>query len=104
MTRRTSPRRAGGFRCCAGRTRFIDAFDLNLRVSGVTVHQVLPNANFDTGPIVLKEEVARKPGESWSGWEARMHNTEHRVLPTALKRVIHVMKHDIDVSKGQFPW
>ena len=81
-----------------------DAFELNLRVSGVTVHQVLPHAVFDTGPILMKEEVARKPGESWSGWEARIHNTEHRVLPTALKRVIHVMKHDIDVSKGQFPW
>jgi len=55
-------------------------------------------------PHFRAEEVARKPGESWSGWEARIHNTEHRVLPTALKRVIHVMKHDVDVSKGQFPW
>ena len=81
-----------------------DAFELNLRVSGVTVHQVLPGDAFDTGPIVMKEEVARKHGESWSGWEARVHNAEHRVLPTALKRVIHVLKHDIDVSKGQFPW
>jgi phosphoribosylglycinamide formyltransferase-1 len=81
-----------------------DAFSLNLRVSGVTVHQVLPHAAFDTGPIVLKEEVARKQGEPWSAWEARMHETEHRVLPAALKRVLHVIKHNIDVSAGQFPW
>jgi phosphoribosylglycinamide formyltransferase-1 len=81
-----------------------DAFELNLRVSGVTVHQVLPNALHDTGPIVLKEEVARKAGEPWSAWEARMHETEHRVLPAALKRVLHVIRHGIDVSAGQFPW
>lgn len=81
-----------------------DAFELNLRVSGVTVHQVLPNALHDTGPIVLKEEVARKAGEPWSAWEARVHETEHRILPAALKRVLHVIRHGIDVSAGQFPW
>ena len=81
-----------------------DAFELNLRVSGVTVHQVLPRAVFDTGPILIKEEVTRRPGESWPSWEARIHSAEHRVLPTAIKRVIHVMTHGIDVSTGRFPW
>jgi amidophosphoribosyltransferase len=81
-----------------------DAFNQNLPVSGITVHQLLPGNAFDTGPIVLKEEAHRIEGETRENWEKRMHAIEYRVLPAALKRVAHVLQHNIDVSKGDFPW
>ena len=80
-----------------------DAYNQNVRVSGVTVHQVVPGP-FDTGPVILQEEVHRINGESLEEWEQRIHSTEYRILPTALKRVIHVMKQGVDVSDGKFPW
>lgn len=81
-----------------------NAFDQNLPVSGVTVHQVLPKKYFDIGPVILKEEMRRKKDDSLETFEKRIHEAEHRVLPTAIKRVIHVMKEGIDVSKGDFYW
>lgn len=81
-----------------------DAYNEGLRVSGVTVHQVLPGVGFDVGPIILKEEVRSFPGESMDEWEARIHQAEYRALPAALKRVIYVTNHNIDTSKGDFPW
>lgn len=81
-----------------------DAYEQRLAVSGVTVHQVLPGDDFDTGPILLKEEVRRRKGEPFEVWEARIHETEYRVLPTAIKRLIHIMKQRIDVTQGDFPW
>lgn len=80
------------------------AFDLNLRASGVTVHQVLPGNECDTGPVILKEEVHRRVDDTPEEWEKRIHEAEFRVLPTAIKRVLHVMEHGIDVSRGEFPW
>lgn len=80
-----------------------DAYNQNIRVSGVTVHQVIPGP-FDTGPVILQEEVRRIEGESLKEWEQRIHSTEYRILPTALKRVIHVMKQGVDIADGKFPW
>jgi len=80
-----------------------DAYNQNIRVSGVTVHQVIPGPS-DTGPIILQEEVHRIKGESLKQWEQRIHAAEYRILPTALKRVIHVMKQGVDVADGEFPW
>ena len=81
-----------------------DAYRQNLPVSGVTVHQVLPGYSHDVGPIILQEEVRRINGETFEQWEKRIHEAEYRILPTALKRVLHVMKHNIDVSKGDYRW
>lgn len=80
------------------------AYEEQLPVSGITVHQVLPESTYDIGPILLKEEVRRRRGETLESWEERMRSTEHRVLPTALKRLIHMMKQGIDVSHGDFSW
>lgn len=80
-----------------------DAYNQNIRVSGVTVHQVTPSPS-DTGPIILQEEIRRIKGESLEEWEQRIHAAEYRILPTALKRVIHVMKQGVDVADGKFPW
>ena len=80
-----------------------DAYEQDLQVSGVTVHQILPGP-FDTGPVILQEEVRRIKGESAEEWEKKIHAAEYRILPTALKRIIHIMKQGIDVSDGKFPW
>lgn len=81
-----------------------DAFDRHLPVSGVTVHQVLPKNNFDIGPVILKEEVRIRNNDTLETFEKRIHEAEHRTLPTAIKRVIHVLKNGIDVSGGDFYW
>ncbi|HVF69847.1 MAG TPA: formyltransferase family protein [Xanthomonadales bacterium] len=79
-------------------------FEKNFLVSGVTVHQILPGNNFDVGPIIMKSEIRRKPEDTIESWEKKIHDTEYMLLPTALKRVIHVMKNNIDISKGEFVW
>ncbi|MEN9328610.1 MAG: hypothetical protein RI947_1418 [Candidatus Parcubacteria bacterium] len=81
-----------------------DAYQQNVPVSGVTIHQILPDMPFDTGPILYKEEVRRRSSETLEQWTARIHQAEYRALPTALKRAAHVMKHNIDISKGTYPW
>jgi folate-dependent phosphoribosylglycinamide formyltransferase PurN len=81
-----------------------DAYNQKLPVSGVTVHQLIPGQIFDAGPIILQEEVRKKEEETIEEWEKRIHDAEYRILPTALKRVLHVIKNNIDVSKGDFPW
>ncbi len=80
-----------------------EAFRQRLPVSGVTVHQLLPNNHFDIGPIVLKEEVRIRRDDTLEKFEARMHDAEHRTLPMAIKRILHVMKEGVDVSGG-FYW
>jgi amidophosphoribosyltransferase/formyltetrahydrofolate-dependent phosphoribosylglycinamide formyltransferase len=81
-----------------------ESFEKNFPVSGITVHQVLPNSNFDVGPIVMKSEIRRKGDDTFELWEKKIHDTEHVILPTALKRVIHVIKSGVDISKGEFIW
>ncbi len=81
-----------------------DAYWQELQLSGVTVHQLIPKTIYDTGPVILREEVRRSLHESLDSWEASIHETEYRVLPAAINRVLHVMKEGIDVSKGEYPW
>ncbi len=80
------------------------AFSENLQVSGVTIHQVLPGDSVDTGPIILKEEVRREEDDTLDSFEKKIHETEYRALSTAIKRTLHVLKHEIAISKGNFPW
>lgn len=87
-----------------GQQAIKDAFGRRLLVSGVTVHQILPKNNFDIGPVILKEEVRIRSNDTLETFEKRIHEAEHRILPTAIKRLIHVMKAGIDVSKGDFYW
>jgi phosphoribosylglycinamide formyltransferase-1 len=80
------------------------AYESSVPLSGVTVHQVLPGNGMDTGPIIVREEVWKQPRESLKNWERRIHEAEYRALPTALKRVLHVISHNIDASGGEFFW
>src|SRR6185369_1292323 len=81
-----------------------DAFDQKLQVSGISVHQVLPGDGFDVGPVIMKAEVRIKPDDTYDAWKTKMDATEHQLLPTAIKRIIHIIKHNIDISGGKFPW
>ncbi len=80
------------------------SYENNVPVSGITVHQILPGNNFDVGPIIMKAEFSKKPEDTFESWEKKAHATEYALLPTALKRVLHVMKSGIDISKGGFIW
>ncbi|MBN1305328.1 MAG: phosphoribosylglycinamide formyltransferase [Anaerolineales bacterium] len=55
--------------------------------SGVMVHLV-PDEGVDVGPVLAKEEVYFKKGESLTDFEARVHEVEHRLLVNAIKQVI----------------
>lgn len=81
-----------------------DAFEQDLPVSGITFHQVLPGETFDIGPIILKAEVKRNHDDKFEDFQKRLSETEHLFLPTAIKRVIHVMKNGVDISKGDYTW
>lgn len=68
-----------------------DAYALpisQMPVSGVTVHEVLPQGGVDTGRVIIREEVTRRPGEGLEDFEARMHDTEHRIFAIALQKVL----------------
>ena len=81
-----------------------EAFRQRLPVSGVTVHQILPKDHFDIGPIILKEEVRIRRDDTLEKFEERIHDAERRALPAAIKRVMHVMKEGVDVSRDKFYW
>lgn len=95
----------GTFPVIRGAHGFRDAFEKNLPVSGITVHQVLPDDNFDVGPIIMKAEVRRKKDDTLQSFEKRIREMEYILLPTAIKKLLHVIHtHNISVSGGNFPW
>ncbi len=81
-----------------------ETFDSKVQVGGISVHQVLPGDKFDVGPVILKAEVRIKHDDTYESWQKKMNETEHMVVPTAIKRIIHVLKNNIDISNGKFPW
>jgi amidophosphoribosyltransferase len=87
-----------------GHKGFEEAFEKKLPVSGITFHQVLPGDIVDVGPIVLKAEIRLHAEDTRDTFEKRTRKMEYLMLPTALKRIIHVLENNIDVSKGTFPW
>lgn len=87
-----------------GNNKFKASFESNIPVSGLSVHQILPGNFYDVGPVIIKAEVRRRADDTLESWEERNRQTEYLLLPTALKRIIHVMKNNIDISKGEFIW
>lgn len=87
-----------------GNNKFEASFKEPSLVSGLSVHQILPGNLYDVGPVIMKAEVRKKPGETLESWEERNRETEYLLLPTAIKRVVHVMKNGVDISKGEFRW
>jgi amidophosphoribosyltransferase len=87
-----------------GNNKFEASFKSPYLVSGLSVHQVLPGNSYDVGPVIMKAEVRKKENETVEEWEERNRKTEYQLLPTAIKRVVHVMRNGIDISKGEFAW
>jgi len=59
-----------------------DAFEYGVKVTGVTVH--FANEVFDQGPIIAQEAVEVLEDDTLETLEARIHDVEHRLYPTAL--------------------
>ncbi|NTU73439.1 hypothetical protein HGB07_04700 [Candidatus Roizmanbacteria bacterium] len=79
-----------------------DLFELP--IAGVTVHQVIPHLqSVDCGPIVMKEEVKRIPGETLEELDARVHACEYDLFPAAINHVLQATTNNIDTSQG-FEW
>jgi formyltetrahydrofolate-dependent phosphoribosylglycinamide formyltransferase len=55
--------------------------------TGVMVHLV-PDEAVDAGPVVAQARVPILPDDSLDALEARIHETEHRLLPTAIRDTI----------------
>jgi len=54
-------------------------------VTGATVHYV--DEGIDTGPIILQKEVPVVPGDTAHSLAARVLETEHRLLPEAVRQL-----------------
>jgi phosphoribosylglycinamide formyltransferase-1 len=63
-----------------------DALDWGVKVTGVTVHLV--DEQVDHGPVVLQEAIPVFPDDDWDSLETRVHEVEHRLLPSAVKALI----------------
>jgi phosphoribosylglycinamide formyltransferase-1 len=65
------------------------AFPLEqMPVTGVTIHYIDPAKIFDTGEVILKQEVRRRAGETLEKLEKRVHETEHEMYGTALQKIL----------------
>jgi phosphoribosylglycinamide formyltransferase-1 len=61
------------------------ALATGVRVSGCTVHYVVPE--LDSGPTILQEEVPVEPNDTPATLAARVLEAEHRIYPAALRMV-----------------
>jgi len=57
-----------------------------VRVTGCTVH--LMDQALDAGPIVAQSQVEMRDDDTLSTLEARIHETEHRLYPTTMRRFL----------------
>lgn len=87
-----------------GNNKFEASFKSDAQVSGLSVHQILPGNLYDVGPVIMKSEVRKRINDTLESWEERNRETEYLLLPTAIKRVLHVMKSGVDISKGEYAW
>jgi phosphoribosylglycinamide formyltransferase-1 len=63
-----------------------DAMDYGAKVTGVTVFVV--DEGVDTGPVVLQEAIEILDDDDWDSLESRVHEVEHRLLPSAVRALI----------------
>ena len=80
-----------------------DALEWGVKVTGVTVHLV--DEQVDHGPIVAQEPVRLLVDDDLDSLLARVHDTEHRIFPQAVRaliegrlkvegRVVHVLEEE----------
>lgn len=63
-----------------------EALAYGAKVTGVTVFLV--DDGVDTGPVVLQEAIPIRDDDDWDSLEARVHEVEHRLLPTATAALV----------------
>lgn len=59
------------------------AWASGVKTTGVTVHFV--DEGTDTGPVILQEEIPLETGMTLKGLEEKIHRTEHRLYPEAIR-------------------
>lgn len=59
-----------------------DAFDMGVKVTGVTVH--FANAEYDRGPIIAQRAVVVREDDTVDTLEERIHEVEHEMYPQVL--------------------
>jgi phosphoribosylglycinamide formyltransferase 1 len=69
-----------------GMTAVEDALAWGVKVTGVTVHLV--DEEVDHGPIVSQEALEVRDDDDWDALEARVHEVEHRLLPSAVRALV----------------
>jgi phosphoribosylglycinamide formyltransferase-1 len=66
-----------------GTSAVADALAWGVKVTGVTVHLV--DEQVDHGPVVFQEAIEIAPDDDRDALEERVHEVEHRLLPTAVR-------------------
>jgi phosphoribosylglycinamide formyltransferase-1 len=61
------------------------AIEAGVEVTGVTVHFV--DEGVDTGPVIVRREVAVPPGGDREKLEAAVHAVEHELYPEAIRMI-----------------
>lgn len=59
----------------------------DIKHTGVMVHLV-PDEGVDNGPLLGQQEIHFQPDESLEGFEARVHEVEHKLLVNTLKMIL----------------
>lgn len=60
------------------------ALDAGLKVTGSTVHYVIPE--LDAGPVLCRREVPIKPGDTEETLQERVKQAEHRLIVEAVRK------------------
>jgi len=66
-----------------GTSAVADALAWGVKVTGVTVHLV--DEEVDHGPVVFQEAIEVRPDDTRDALEERIHEVEHRLLPSAVR-------------------
>lgn len=75
-----------------------DALEAGVGTTGCTVH--LATLETDSGPILAQEEVPVMPGDTVESLHERIKQTERRLYPATLKRVVQEMESDTRTGVG----
>ncbi len=79
------PALPGAFSGANAIERSFDAFQQDPTVTGgCMVHYAVPEV--DAGPVLVQETVPILPGDRLEDFEARLHETEHRLIVEAIRR------------------
>ncbi|WLR42246.1 phosphoribosylglycinamide formyltransferase [Bacillus carboniphilus] len=69
-----------------GKDAINQAFDANVKVTGVTIHYV--DEGMDTGPIIAQEPVRIDNDDTTETLTERIHKVEHQLYPKVIKDLL----------------